>query len=162
MSTLQPGTAVAAELGLTADQYDVHGTYRAKIHLGLVADRPPRRGKYVLVTATTPTSSGIGKTVTAIGLAMGLSRLGRRSAVAVRESALGPTLGAKGGGAGGGAAQIVPLDECLLDLGDTAAVGAATNLLAAVVDDRLHRGVGIDPGSVTWRRVLDVDDRSLR
>ena len=116
----------------------------------------------MLVTATTPTSSGIGKTVTAIGLAMGLSRLGRRSAVAVRESALGPTLGAKGGGAGGGAAQIVPLDECLLDLGDTAAVGAATNLLAAVVDDRLHRGVGIDPGSVTWRRVLDVDDRSLR
>ncbi len=162
MSTLRPVTAVAAELGLTADQYDVHGAHRAKIHLGLVADRPPRRGKYVLVTATTPTSSGIGKTVTAIGLAMGLSRLGRRSAVAVRESALGPTLGAKGGAAGGGAAQIVPLDECLLDLGDTAAVGAATNLLAAVVDDRLHRGGGIDPGSVTWRRVLDVDDRSLR
>lgn len=159
---VRPVAAVAGELGLTADQYDVHGPHRAKVHLESLADRPPGRGKYVLVTATTPTASGIGKTVTAIGLAMGLSRLGHRSAVAVRESALGPTLGAKGGGAGGGAAQIVPLDECLLDLGDTAAVGAATNLLAAVVDDTLHRGSSIDGGSVTWRRVLDVDDRSLR
>ena len=162
MSTTRPIAEVAAELGLTSDQYDLHGPRRAKLHLDLLADRPPRRGKYVLVTATTPTATGSGKTVSSIGLAMGLTRLGHRSAVALRESALGPTLGAKGGGAGGGAAQIVPLEECLLDLGDTAAVGAATNLLAAVVDDALHRGGRPDAGSVTWRRVLDVNDRSLR
>ncbi len=162
MSSPRPIADVATELGLINDEYDLHGPHRAKIHLDSITYRPPRRGKYVLVTATTPTATGIGKTVTAIGLAMGLSRLGHRSAVALRESALGPTLGAKGGGAGGGAAQILPLDECLLDLGDTTAVSAATNLLAAVVDDALHRGCGIDVGSVTWRRVLDIDDRSLR
>ena len=162
MSSPRPIAEVAAEFGLTTDEYDTHGPHRAKIHLDSIADRPFRRGKYVLVTATTPTSTGIGKTVTAIGLAMGLSRLAHRSAVTLRESALGPTLGAKGGGAGGGAARILPLDECLLDLGDTNAVSAATNLLAAVVDDALHRNGGIDAGSVTWRRVLDVDDRSLR
>ena len=162
MTFIQPIAEVAAAFGLTSDQYDLHGPHRAKIHLDANANLPPGRGRYVLVTATTPTVTGIGKTVTAIGLAMGLSRLGHRSAVALRESALGPTLGAKGGGAGGGAAQIVPLDECLLDLGDTTAVSAATNLLAAVVDDTLHRNGGIDATTVTWRRVLDVDDRSLR
>lgn len=162
MSTPRPIQDVADELGLAAEQYDVHGRHRAKIHVDDLVEPGQRPGRYVLVTATTPTSAGVGKTVTAIGLAMGLSRLGHRSAVSLRESALGPTLGAKGGGAGGGCAQVLPLHECLLELGDTVAVGAATNLLAAVIDDTLHRGGGIDASAITWRRVLDVDDRSLR
>jgi formate--tetrahydrofolate ligase len=151
---------VAADLGLTEADYELHGRHRAKVHLDLPADGPP--GKYVLVTATTATSAGSGKTVTSIGLAMGLARAGHRSAVAVRESAQGPTFGSKGGGAGGGAAQVVPLEEALLGLTDGADVAAATNLLAAVVEDAVHRGGTIDPAGVTWRRVLDVDDRSLR
>ena len=162
MSTARPIEDVAVELGLTAEEYDVHGRHRAKIHVDGFAEPGQPPGRYVLVTATTPTSAGVGKTVTAIGLTMGLSRLGHRSAVSLRESALGPTLGAKGGGAGGGCAQVLPLHECLLELGDTVAVGAATNLLAAVVDDTLHRGGGIDASAITWRRVLDVNDRSLR
>jgi formate--tetrahydrofolate ligase len=160
-SALRPIAAVAADLGLTEDDYDAHGRHRAKIHLDVPRDEQGR-GRYVLVTATTPTAAGIGKTVTSIGLAMGLSRLGHRAAVTLRESAMGPTFGGKGGGAGGGAARIVPLDECLLGLGDGAAVEGATNLLAAVVDDVLHRHGSLDPDSISWRRVLDVDDRSLR
>jgi formate--tetrahydrofolate ligase len=160
-SAPRPLDAVAADLGLTEEDYDAHGRHRAKIHLDLPGQEQ-RRGRYVLVTATTPTAAGIGKTVTSIGLAMGLSRLGHRSAVALRESAMGPTFGGKGGGAGGGAAQILPLDQCLLGLGDSAAVEGATNLLAAVIDDSLHRHGSLDPDSISWRRVLDVDDRSLR
>ncbi len=158
--TLRPIEAVASDLGLSADDISVHGHYRARVHLDL--PQSDRRGRYVLLTASTPTASGSGKTVSAIGLGMGLRQLGHRSVVTLRESAVGPTFGMKGGGAGGGAAQVLPLEECLLRLTDTPAVTAAHNLLAAVVDDALHRGTGIDPAAITWRRVLDVDDRALR
>ena len=157
---LRPILDVAADLGLGEDDVSVHGRYRARVHLDL--PHSARRGRYVLVTATTPTASGSGKTVSAIGLGMGLRQLGHRSVVTLRESALGPTFGMKGGGAGGGAAKVLPLEECLLRLTDTPAVTAAHNLLAAVVDDALHRGTGPDPAAVTWRRVMDVDDRALR
>jgi formate--tetrahydrofolate ligase len=159
--TLRPIGEVAADLGLTDDDYDAHGRHRAKLHLDS-GGGGKQRGRYVLVTATTPTAAGIGKTVTSIGLSMGLTRLGHRAVVTLRESAMGPTFGGKGGGAGGGAARIEPLDECLLGLTDGAAVAGATNLLAAVVDDVLHRHGDLDPDSISWRRALDVDDRSLR
>ncbi|HYM91300.1 MAG TPA: formate--tetrahydrofolate ligase, partial [bacterium] len=123
-----------------------------------------RRGRYVLVSAITPTPLGEGKTLTAIGLSMALGRLGRRTAVTIRQSSLGPSFGAKGGGAGGGAARIEPFEECLLGLGgDAYAVESANNLLAAFIDDALlRRAAPLDPFSVTWRRVVDVDDRALR
>lgn len=154
---------VAADLGFGDDDIELHGRHRVKVRLDALDHPPDRRGHYVLVTAITPSGPGIGKTVTAIALAMGLERIGARAAVTLRQSALGPTLGMKGGGGGGGAARVVPLDECLLGLGsDTSAVEGANNLLAAVVDDAIFRGADIDPTSVTWQRVLDVDDRALR
>jgi formate--tetrahydrofolate ligase len=155
---------VAVQLGLEERHLTLHGSHRAKLDLGLLSEEVPRRGKYVLVSAITPALAGEGKTVTSIGLSMALSRLGRRTAVAIRQSALGPTFGGKGGGAGGGASQIVPLEECLFGLGaDAYAVEGANNLLAAFVDEALLRGnLPLDPFAVTWRRVLDVDDRALR
>jgi len=163
---------VAAAIGLAERDLELRGRYRAKIGRDLVeaAARPldasanGARGKYVLVSAITPTPLGEGKTVTAIGLSMGFWRRGRTAAVAMRESALGPTLGVKGGGAGGGAAEIVPLDECLLGLGEDAhAVQNANNLLAALIDDAVMRGTPrIDPFTISWRRVVDISDRALR
>ncbi|MGO9342935.1 MAG: formate--tetrahydrofolate ligase [Acidimicrobiales bacterium] len=161
--TLEPVERVASRLGLSADDLSLHGPFRAKIRL----DPPPpsvtRRGRYVLVTAITPTQHSAGKTVTTIGLAMGLERLGHSATATLRQSSLGPTFGSKGGGAGGGKARIEPLEEALLGLGsDIFAVEMANNLLASVVDDSVHRGTDLDPSSITWRRVLDVDDRALR
>ncbi|HET7265866.1 MAG TPA: formate--tetrahydrofolate ligase [bacterium] len=158
---------VAASIGLLEADLDLHGRYRAKIARDTVdaacAAPSGRRGKYVLVSAITPTPLGEGKTVTAIGLSMGFWRRGHTAAVAIRESTLGPTLGVKGGGAGGGAAHIVPLDECLLGLGDAHAVANANNLLAALIDDALmRRAIPIDPSTVQWRRVVDISDRALR
>ncbi|HEV2281353.1 MAG TPA: formate--tetrahydrofolate ligase [bacterium] len=160
---------VAASIGLTERDLDLHGRHRAKIARDTVeaacgTRTGPPRGKYVLVSAITPTPLGEGKTVTAIGLSMGLWRRGRTAAVAIRESTLGPTLGVKGGGAGGGASHIVPLDECLLGLGgDAHAVANANNLLAAFIDDALmRRSIPIDPFTVQWRRVVDISDRGLR
>jgi formate--tetrahydrofolate ligase len=161
---------VAAAIGFAERDLDLRGRYRAKIARDVVeaAAAPARmngaRGKYVLVSAITPTPLGEGKTVTAIGLSMGLWRRGRTAAVAMRESALGPTLGVKGGGAGGGEAEIVPLDECLLGLGgDAHAVQNANNLLAALIDDTVMRGAPrIDPWTISWRRVVDISDRALR
>jgi formate--tetrahydrofolate ligase len=153
---------VAEELGLEQEHVEVRGAH-AKVGLAALEHTSTRRGRYVLVTAMTPNKSGIGKSVTAIGLAMGLRRLGTRAAVTLRQSSLGPILGLKGGGAGGGAAALVPLDHCLLGLGsDLFAVESANNLLAAVVEDALFRGKDVDPASVSWRRVMDMDDRALR
>lgn len=164
---------VAAAIGFDEHDLDLRGRHRAKIRREVIdaaaADLPadggpPARGKYVLVSAITPTPLGEGKTVTAIGLSMGLWRRGGTAAVAIRESALGPTLGVKGGGAGGGAAQIVPLEECLLGVpGDSQGVANANNLLAACIDDAVMRHtVPIDPFTIQWRRVVDVSDRALR
>lgn len=160
---LRPILDVAGDLGL-GDHAFAHGPHRAKVSLDALADAPPGRGRYVLVTAVTPTGAGEGKTVTSLSLAMGLARRGRRAVAALRQSSLGPTLGMKGGGAGGGRARIEPLEECLLGLGhDLFAVESATNLLAAAVDDALTRdATRFEPSTVWWRRVIDMDDRGLR
>lgn len=161
--TLEPVERLASRLFLSADDLTLHGPYRAKIRLDPTPPPEARKGHYVLVTAITPTRHSAGKTVTTIGLGMGLERLGHRATATLRQSSFGPTFGSKGGGGGGGKARIEPLEETLLGLGsDVFAVEMANNLLAAVVDDTVHRGTGLDPGSVTWRRVLDVDDRGLR
>ncbi len=158
---------VADRLGLDDHEWDRHGRDRAKVR----PDSPPpdgaRPGRYVLVTGITPTQAGEGKTVTSLGLAMALWRGGHRAVATLRMSSLGPTLGSKGGGAGGGRAVLAPLEEALLGLGaDQFAVESATNLLAARIDDLLYRPdpalPTLDPASVWWRRVVDVDDRALR
>jgi formate--tetrahydrofolate ligase len=156
--------AVADLIGLTPAQLVVQGPYRAKVRLDALEGIPARRARYVLVTGVTPSGRGAGKTVTAVGLGMGLRRLGHVATVTLRQSSFGPTFGGKGGGGGGGLSGVVPLEECLLGLGaDDFAVEAANNLLAAVVEDALRRGgFEIDPSEVTWRRVVDTDDRSLR
>jgi formate--tetrahydrofolate ligase len=163
-TALRPIRDVAAELGLTDAHCTPVGRHRVKVSLDAIDDDAPR-AKYVLVSAITPTQAGEGKTVTTIGLTMGLAARGRRVVASLRQSSLGPTFGGKGGGAGGGRARIEPFDACLVDLGDDLfAVESANNLLAAVVDDHVHRRVTpvLDPRRVTWRRCVDVDDRALR
>ena len=153
-------------LGLREQEIEPYGRHVAKVHLGVrerLASRPS--GRYVVVTAMSPTPHGEGKTVTTLGLAQALQRVGSRAVACIRQPSLGPTFGAKGGGAGGGAARVEPFRQANLHLtGDFHAVAAAHNLLAAAVDSHLYRGnaLGIDPHSITLRRALDVDDRALR
>ena len=157
---------IAAKIGLAEEDLELYGRYKAKVDLGLqerLADRPD--GKLILTTAITPTPAGEGKTTPAVGLADGLNRLGKKVMVALREPSLGPVFGIKGGAAGGGYAQVVPMEDINLHFtGDIHAVGAANNLLAAMVDNHIHQGnrLGIDPRRVTWRRALDMNDRQLR
>ncbi|MPY67328.1 formate--tetrahydrofolate ligase [Deinococcus sp. SDU3-2] len=163
---LRPLADVAAEMGLVPDDLDPYGRDVAKVRLPALErlrERPP--GKYVVVTAVTPTPLGEGKTATAVGLVQGLARRGRRAVVALRQPSLGPTFGIKGGAAGAGHSQVLPMERLNLHLtGDFHAVTAAHNLLAAMVDNHLHQGnpLGLDPARVAWRRVLDVNDRALR
>ena len=165
-STLSPIDEVAAQLGLGPHLLEPYGSQVAKVSLDAaeeLADRPPAR--YVVVSAVTPTPLGEGKTTTTVGLGQGLRYLGHNSAVAVRQPSMGPTFGIKGGAAGGGYSQVVPMESLNLHLtGDMHAVTAAHNLLSAMLDNHLHRGneLGIDPNRITWRRVLDVNDRDLR
>jgi formate--tetrahydrofolate ligase len=157
---------VAQDLGLRPDELILFGSYKAKLPvdtLDRLAGRPP--GRYVLVTAINPTPLGEGKTTTAIGLAMGLCRIGHRAAVTLRQPSLGPVFGIKGGGAGGGKAQLVPMEEVNLHLtGDAHAVAASHNLLAAFIDNHLFHGnaLKLDPMQVQWPRVVSVSDRALR
>jgi formate--tetrahydrofolate ligase len=164
---LQPVTAIAHQMGLDVDDFDLYGSpYVAKLRLEALdklRDRPNAR--YVLVTAITPTPLGEGKTTTAVGLGQAFKHLGKQAIVCLRQPSLGPTFGIKGGAAGGGYSQVVPMDTFNLHLtGDFHAVTAANNLLAAMIDNRLMRGnpLNIDIDSITWRRVLDVNDRTLR
>lgn len=165
-ANLRPIAEVAAGLGLTADELHLYGPYMAKVPLGVMerlADRPD--GKLILVTAMTPTKHGEGKTTTTIGLTQALARLGQRAVAAIREPSLGPCMGLKGGAAGGGYAQVLPMEEINLHFtGDLHAVTAAHNLLAAVVDNHLHQGnePQIHPRKVLWKRVIDMNDRALR
>ena len=157
---------VAEEAGLGPELLEPYGEGVAKIRLGALdalASRPS--GRYVVVSAITPTPLGEGKTVTTIGLGDGLRRTGRRAVVSLRQGSMGPTFGVKGGAAGGGRSSLVPFDRVALHLtGDMHAVAAAHNLLAAMLDNHLYQGnsLGIDPGGISWRRVLDICDRSLR
>ncbi len=163
---LRPIAEVAAELGVPEDALEPYGRAVAKLDLGWIAglDRE-RRGRLVLVTAITPTPAGEGKTTTTIGLGDALRRLGRKVAICLREPSLGPCFGRKGGATGGGRAQVAPMERINLHFtGDVHAVGAAHNLLAALVDNHLHWGLApeLDPRRVLWRRVVDVNDRALR
>ena len=165
-AVLRPIEDVAADLGLDDDELELYGRYKAKVPLEAIERRRDvASGKLVAVTAITPTPAGEGKTTTAIGLVDGLTRSGRSAVVCLREPSVGPVFGIKGGGAGGGRSQLAPMEDLNLHFtGDIHAVGAANNLLAALIDAHIHHGndLGIQPRSVTWRRCLDVNDRALR
>ncbi len=164
-ATMQPIDAIAARLGLGAEALGHYGRYKAKIDPTAVAALPSKQGRLVLVTAINPTPAGEGKTTVTIGLADALQRLGQQAVVAVREPSLGPVFGIKGGAAGGGYAQVLPMEDINLHFtGDFHAIGAANNLLAAMLDNHIHQGnaLDIDPKRVLWRRVLDMNDRQLR
>lgn len=161
---MRPINDVARALGLDPAHLEPYGHWKAKISHEAFMGRPAK-GKLVLVSAITPTPAGEGKTTTSIGLAQGLSRIGVNAAVALREPSLGPTFGVKGGGAGGGASEVLPVDDINLHFnGDFHAVSSAHNLLAALVDNGLHFGTaaGLDPRRTRWKRVIDMNDRSLR
>ena len=161
---LLPVRDIARIAGLTEEDIEYYGRYKAKIDLSVMG-RPQKEGKLVLVTAITPTPAGEGKTTTTIGLADGMRRIGKRAVVALREPSLGPVFGVKGGAAGGGYAQVVPMEEINLHFtGDFHAIGAANNLLAAMLDNHIFQGnaLGIDPERVTWKRCVDMNDRQLR
>ncbi len=164
--TLQPIAAIAERLGVAAEELEPYGRYAAKLPLRFSAPDAPRRGRLILVSAMTPTPAGEGKTTVTIGLADALNRIGRRAVAVLREPSLGPVFGLKGGATGGGRSQVAPMDLINLHFtGDFAAVTAAHNLLAAVVDNDLYQrpqGGGLDGTSVRWKRVLDVNDRALR
>ena len=165
-ATLLPIEEIAAQMGIPRTMLEHYGANVAKVSLDAVAalaDRP--KARYVVVTAITPTPLGEGKTTTTIGLGQALGCLGKQATIAIRQASMGPTFGIKGGAAGGGYSQVVPFENLNLHLtGDLHAVTAANNLLAAMVDNHLQQGnaLGIDPQAITWRRVLDVNDRSLR
>src|SRR5208283_2482882 len=164
MASLRPIQEVAARLGLKPEHVLPWGRHRAKVELAAFEGRPSR-GRLVLVSAITPTPPGEGKTTTSVALAMGLCRRGRNAVPALREPSLGPVFGVKGGGTGGGAATLEPAQDINLHFtGDMHALGAANNLLAALVDNVLHfkHPVELDPRGVRWRRCLDINDRSLR
>lgn len=165
-ATLRPITELAAEMGIAEDFLEPYGRHIAKIKLEAIealAERP--RAKYVVVSAITPTPLGEGKTTTTLGLAQAFAHIGKRATAAIRQSSMGPTFGIKGGAAGGGYSQAVPFEALNLHLtGDIHAVTAAHNQLAAMVDNHMHHGnaLELDPASVTWRRCLDINDRTLR
>ena len=160
---LRPIVDVAAELGLGADDLDLYGKYKAKIALE-VAERPAR-GKLVLVTGINPTAAGEGKTTTAVGVTQALRRIGHNATLCIREPSLGPVFGVKGGAAGGGYAQVLPMEDINLHFtGDFHAISSAHALLAAMLDNHLHQGntLGIDSRRITWPRTIDMNDRALR
>lgn len=163
---LRPIQQVGEDLGLRGDELIPYGRWKAKVSLSALerlADRP--KGRYVLVTSINPTPLGEGKTTTSIGLAMGLNRLGHRAVVTLRQPSLGPVFGIKGGGAGGGRAQVIPMEDINLHLtGDAHAAASAHNLLSAFVDNHLYHGnaLDLDPALITWPRVMGVSDRALR
>ncbi len=163
---LRPIADIAAAAGLEPDEVDLYGKYKAKVALSVLdrlADRPD--GKLVNVTAITPTKAGEGKTTTAVGLTQGLGHIGRKPVLCLREASLGPVFGIKGGAAGAGYAQVVPMEDMNLHFtGDIHAIGAANNLLAAMLEASILHGneLGIDPLAVSWRRCMDMNDRALR
>lgn len=163
---LKPILEIAGNAGVLEDELELYGKYKAKVHLDVLQrlkDRP--NGKYIDITAITPTPLGEGKTVNTIGASLGLNKIGKRVFTCIRQPSLGPVFGIKGGAAGGGFSQVVPMEDFNLHLtGDVHAVGLAHNLLAAFIDNHLQKGnkLKIDPHSIVWRRVVDVSDASLR
>ncbi len=160
-----PVTEIARAAGVEEKYLEQYGRYKAKVDFGILHDVGRENGKLILVTAINPTPAGEGKTTTTVGLADGMKRLGKNVMVALREPSLGPVFGIKGGAAGGGYAQVVPMEDINLHFtGDFHAVGAANNLLAAMIDNHIYQGnaLGIDPRKITWRRCVDMNDRQLR
>ncbi len=159
-------TEIAQIAGIEEEYLELYGNYKAKIDYALLRDRAQKPdGKLILVTAITPTPAGEGKTTTSVGLADGMRKLGTNTVVALREPSLGPVFGIKGGAAGGGYAQVVPMEDINLHFtGDFHAIGAANNLLAAMLDNHIQQGnsLGIDPKQITWKRAVDMNDRQLR
>ena len=165
-ATMEPIGDIAAKLGIPLANIEPYGHYKAKVHLSYLADLPAKPDSHlILVTAISPTPPGEGKTTTSVGLADGLSHIGKDVMVCLREPSLGPVFGMKGGAAGGGKAQIVPMEDINLHFtGDFGAIGLANNLLAALIDNHVHHGntLDIDVRRITWKRVVDMNDRALR
>lgn len=160
----RPINKIAAELGIPEDAVENYGRYKAKVDARALNDLP-EKAKLILVTAITPTPAGEGKTTTSVGLTDGLRKIGRNAIVALREPSLGPVFGVKGGAAGGGYAQVIPMEDINLHFtGDFHAIGAANNLLAAMLDNHIQQGnaLGIDVKQITWKRAVDMNDRQLR
>src|SRR5437762_11201521 len=159
-------TEVATRLGIPEEHLEPYGHYKAKVSLDYIAtlkDKPD--GRLVLVTAISPTPAGEGKTTTTVGLGDALNRIGKKAVICLREPSLGPVFGMKGGAAGGGFAQVVPMADINLHFtGDFHAIGVANNLLAALIDNHIHHSnrLGIDVRRITWKRVVDMNDRALR
>jgi formate--tetrahydrofolate ligase len=156
---------IAEKAGIPDEYIEHYGKYKAKVDYNFLQKKPSREGKLILVTAITPTPAGEGKTTTTVGVADGLARIGKKVMVALREPSLGPVFGVKGGAAGGGWAQIIPMEDINLHFtGDFHAIGAANNLLAAMIDNHIFQGnkLNIDPRKITWRRCVDMNDRQLR
>ena len=162
---MRPIGEIAERAHVDEKYIEQYGRYKAKVDPALLNETDKKDGKLILVTAITPTPAGEGKTTTTIGLADGLKRLGKDVTVALREPSLGPVFGVKGGAAGGGYAQVVPMEDINLHFtGDFHAIGAANNLLAAMLDNHIQQGnaLGIDPKRITWKRCVDMNDRQLR
>ncbi len=163
---IKPIVEVARQLGINPDDLDLYGKHKAKIPLSYIDEKKIKQSKLILVTAITPTPAGEGKTTTSIGLAMGLNRIGKKATVVLREPSLGPVFGVKGGAAGGGFAQVIPMEDINLHFtGDMAAVEKANNLLSALIDNNLQNtknSLNLDPRTISWKRVMDMNDRSLR
>ena len=156
---------IAATAGVDEKYLELYGNYKAKVDYKLLSQEQGEDGKLILVTAITPTPAGEGKTTTSVGLADGLRKIGKKSVVALREPSLGPVFGVKGGAAGGGYAQVIPMEDINLHFtGDFHAIGAANNLLAAMLDNHIQQGnaLGIDVKQITWKRAVDMNDRQLR
>lgn len=164
--TMEPISKVADQLGIDEEALCLYGKYKAKIDTRqLVALKDKPDGKLILVTAISPTPAGEGKTTTSVGLVDALTAIGKKAVIALREPSLGPVFGVKGGAAGGGHAQVVPMEDINLHFtGDFHAIGVANNLLAALIDNHIHHGnnLGIDSRRITWKRVVDMNDRQLR
>ncbi len=162
---MQPITEIAKIAGIDDKYLEQYGKYKAKVDLSILKENNKADGKLILVTAITPTPAGEGKTTTSIGLADGLKKIGKNVVIALREPSLGPVFGVKGGAAGGGYAQVVPMEDINLHFtGDFHAIGAANNLLAAMLDNHIYQGnkLNIDPRRITWKRCVDMNDRQLR
>ncbi|MFM2375714.1 MAG: hypothetical protein RLZZ165_811 [Bacteroidota bacterium] len=165
-ATLRHIHEIAAKIGIPADELELYGKYKAKLPLHLIDEGRVSQSNLVLVTAITPTPAGEGKTTTSIGLTEGLNKIGKQAVVVLREPSLGPVFGVKGGAAGGGYSQVVPMEDINLHFtGDFSAIEKANNLLSAMIDNNLQdseRSLGIDPRTIAWKRVMDMNDRSLR
>jgi len=161
---LRPVADIAAELGLDDEEIELYGKYKAKVRLAALDRRKPK-GRLVLVTGINPTPAGEGKSTVTVGVTQALRKIGRNAALCIREPSLGPVFGVKGGAAGGGYAQVVPMEDINLHFtGDFHAIASAHNLLSAILDSHLHHGnvLGLDTRRITWPRTIDMNDRALR